>query len=411
MPPTAATPAWRLLQREGRGPGRLDGSRPGRRARFSGRRAGHRGADGALFGEGRHPNADARSSARSALPERATQQIDAASRARLRRIASTSSDTDVPPSLRRARSATTTSTTGCARDTAGPGRGAGPDPHRARAAEMFAEEHGRTPVDARELSGSSPALPASDHRGGRVRPDVLPGQERVARCGRSPPRRSPSRSSAAHHAAVADALAGWRSTPPTPGAARNGVAAGRRHRAGRGGVHPPRLPRRRPGPAHPRRGHRTRSQTLTTGGGWRWTGGSLFKANVAASERYNTRLEALLIDRLGRRLRRRGQAPTAGKRPVREIVGVDRPAAPALVHAAGPAIERPPRRAGRRVPGRARPPADRDRGRQAGPAGHPGDPRRQARTPLRGRAARRLAGRGRRASWAATRPRASSSRP
>ena len=51
-------------------------------------------------------------------------------------------------------------------------------------------------------------------------------------------------------------------------------------------------------------------------------GRPLFKNNVPASERYNTRLEALLIDRLGVRFAERpGSDPS--KRSVREIVGVD----------------------------------------------------------------------------------------
>ena len=49
----------------------------------------------------------------------------------------------------------------------------------------------------------------------------------------------------------------------------------------------------------------------------------LFKATVAASETYNTALEQHLRDRLGVRFADRpGMDP--GKRPIREIVGVDR---------------------------------------------------------------------------------------
>ena len=51
-------------------------------------------------------------------------------------------------------------------------------------------------------------------------------------------------------------------------------------------------------------------------------GRPIYKNNVAASERYNTRLEALLIDRLGVRFADRPGADPS-KRPVREIVGVD----------------------------------------------------------------------------------------
>ncbi|MGL5829875.1 MAG: MobF family relaxase, partial [Angustibacter sp.] len=48
----------------------------------------------------------------------------------------------------------------------------------------------------------------------------------------------------------------------------------------------------------------------------------LHKAAVAASERYNTRIEAELIDRLGVRFAERKSADTR-KRPIREIVGID----------------------------------------------------------------------------------------
>ena len=49
---------------------------------------------------------------------------------------------------------------------------------------MFRAEHGRDPADARELSGADrQALPPADHRGRRVRPDVLPGEERVGAVG------------------------------------------------------------------------------------------------------------------------------------------------------------------------------------------------------------------------------------
>ena len=51
-------------------------------------------------------------------------------------------------------------------------------------------------------------------------------------------------------------------------------------------------------------------------------GRPLHKLAVAASERYNTRLEAVLSDRLGLRFAERPGADP-GKRPVREIVGVD----------------------------------------------------------------------------------------
>ena len=103
-----------------------------------------------------------------------------------------------------------------------------------------------------------PKLPVGDHRGRRVRPDVLPGQVGVRAVGDRPP-------------AVAEQIrppttppsptswAGWSGRPRyTRGGHARGAAA-RHHRPARRGVRPPRLPRRRPGPAHPRRGLATRS--------------------------------------------------------------------------------------------------------------------------------------------------------
>ena len=45
------------------------------------------------------------------------------------------------------------------------------------ATEFFRAEHDRDPADARELAGNDrQADPAADHGGGRVRPDLLPGE-------------------------------------------------------------------------------------------------------------------------------------------------------------------------------------------------------------------------------------------
>src|SRR4051812_45320325 len=53
-------------------------------------------------------------------------------------------------------------------------------------------------------------------------------------------------------------------------------------------------------------------------------GRAIYRNNVPASERYNTRLEALLVDRLSVRFANRPGADPS-KRPVREIVGIDGP--------------------------------------------------------------------------------------
>ena len=63
---------------------------------------------------------------------------------------------------------------------------------------------------------------------------------------------------------------------------------------------------------------------VTTEQGDRWLaldGRVLFKAKVAASERYNTRIEAELVERLGVRFVERHDE--GGKRPVREVDGID----------------------------------------------------------------------------------------
>jgi len=67
------------------------------------------------------------------------------------------------------------------------------------------------------------------------------------------------------------------------------------------------------------------NKVQTLDGRWQALDGRPLYANtVAASERYNTRIEAFLTDRLGVRFAERsGGEP--GKRPVREIVGVDGP--------------------------------------------------------------------------------------
>ena len=122
------------------------------------------------------------------------------------------------------------------------------------AVEMFRAEHDRDPKDARELSGAIAKLTRSAHdRGRRIRPDLLPGevgQHPVGgrptggrRAGRAGPQRGGRRRVGVH-----------REARPVHQGGRARGASGRRDRAGRDRVHPPRLTRRGPGPAHPRRG-------------------------------------------------------------------------------------------------------------------------------------------------------------
>ena len=134
------------------------------------------------------------------------------------------------------------------------------------------------------------------------------------------------------------------------------------------------------------------NKVQTTGGRWlALDGRPLHRAAVAASERYNTRLEAMLTARLG--LRFADRPDESGKRPVREIVGVD----PAL----GPVLVEAPRRHHRTAAGARG-------GVQPHPRSRTGlrrtdqvvrtrehrHPAGQARSALRGRATRHVAGRG-----------------
>jgi hypothetical protein len=96
--------------------------------------------------------------------------------------------------------------------------------------------------------------------------------------------------------------------------------AGQRPRPGRRGVHPPRQPGGDPD-LHTHVAVANKVQTLD--GRWLSIDGRvLFKANVAASETYNTALEQHLRESLGVRFSERPGTDPA-KRPIREIVGVD----------------------------------------------------------------------------------------
>jgi conjugative relaxase-like TrwC/TraI family protein len=188
------------------------------------------------------------------------------------------------------------------------------------AREFFAAEHGREPVDARELAGQI----AKDSR---ARTQTVAGYDLTF---------SPVKSVStlwavaepavaavierAHQAAVQDALAFIEKhalfTRTGPQGIRQVnvrglVAAAFTHRDSRAGD--PDL--------HTHVAVANKVQTLD--GRWLSVDGRvLFKANVAASETYNTALEQHLRDTLGVRFAERpGTDPT--KRPIREIVGVD----------------------------------------------------------------------------------------
>ena len=115
----------------------------------------------------------------------------------------------------------------------------------------------------------------------------------------------------------------------------------------------------------------------------------LFKANVAASETYNTALEQHLRDTsrgaVCRTARHRpGEAADPGDRRCRP------PTEPTLVDPPRP-HQHPPRRARDPVPARSWPATDPGRSVAPGAAGDLGDPRRQTRTPIPDRATLHLA--------------------
>jgi conjugative relaxase-like TrwC/TraI family protein len=114
----------------------------------------------------------------------------------------------------------------------------------------------------------------------------------------------------------------------------------------------------------------------------------IFKATVAASETYNTRLEHHLRHALGVRFAAR-QGTDPRKRPIREIVGVD-PALNERWSSRRASIEARRKVLAKKFQADHGRPALPDRVDPAGPAGHLGDPRGQARAAQPGRAARHL---------------------
>src|SRR3954451_6360191 len=190
------------------------------------------------------------------------------------------------------------------------------------ASAMFVESYGRPPADARELSGhlariSRPATTAVAGYDLTFSP-----VKSVSTLWAIAPPEVAAVIEQAHADAVADTLR-WLEDHATytrtghHGAAqvevRGLIAAAFTHRDSRAGD--PDL--------HTHVAISNKVQTLDG----RWLaldGRPIYKNKVVASERYNTRLEALLVDRLGVRFADRpGADPT--KRPVRGIVGIEGP--------------------------------------------------------------------------------------
>ena len=185
--------------------------------------------------------------------------------------------------------------------------------------ELFGQQFGRPPADARELSGFLA-------RATRQRTTAVAGYDltfspvkSVSALWAIAPPAVARRVEQAHQAAVADTLRWLEDNATYTRLGRAGVqqvdvrgliAAAFTHRDSRAGD--PDL--------HTHVAIANKVQTLDG----RWLaldGRPLHKMTVAASERYNTRLEAHLIASLGVRFAER-EATEPGKRPVREIVGV-----------------------------------------------------------------------------------------
>ncbi|TFV88127.1 toprim domain-containing protein [Blastococcus sp. CT_GayMR20] len=194
------------------------------------------------------------------------------------------------------------------------------DIRSALAKDMFLEAYGRPARDARELSGfvARASRPATTAVAGY---DLTfsPVKSVSALWALAPPEVA-AQIEAAHAAAVADALSWLEHNASFSRLGAGGVrqvettgliAAVFTHRDSRAGD--PDL-----------HSHMAVSNKVQTRDGrWRALDGRvLYKAAVAASERYDTRLEAGLVTRLGVRFADRpGRDP--GRRPVREIVGMD----------------------------------------------------------------------------------------
>jgi conjugative relaxase-like TrwC/TraI family protein len=186
------------------------------------------------------------------------------------------------------------------------------------AEELFAQTHNRRATDARELAGFIAAKSRIGSRAVAGFDLTFSPVKSVSALWAVAPRPVADQIRAAHDAAVADTLAWLERTAAFTRLGRNGVrqvdtrgliAAAFVHRSSRAGD--PDL--------HTHVAVSNKVQTLD--GRWRALDGRvLLKATVAASERYNTRLEAELRDRLGLSF---VEYPRPGRRPVREIAGMD----------------------------------------------------------------------------------------
>ena len=188
------------------------------------------------------------------------------------------------------------------------------------AREVFRAEHGRDPIDAREIAATIAKLSRPDTQTVAGYDLTFSPVKSVSTLWAVADPHVAAQIERAHQAAVQDALSFIERHALFTRQGRNGVrqvdvrglvAAAFTHRDSRAGD--PDL--------HTHVAIANKVQTLD--GRWLSIDGRvLFKATVAASETYNTALEHHLHDRLGVRFADRPDTDP-GKRPVREIVGVD----------------------------------------------------------------------------------------
>jgi conjugative relaxase-like TrwC/TraI family protein len=195
------------------------------------------------------------------------------------------------------------------------------------AREMFVETYGREPIDARELSGHVARISRQATTAVAGYDLTFSPVKSVSTLWAIAPRQISEVIEACHRDAVADTLTWIEDNAAYTRRGRNGVAqvnikgliaAAFTHRDSRAGD--PDL--------HTHVAVSNKVQALD--GTWlALDGRAIYKNNVPASERYNTRLEALLTQRLGIRFADRDAPGGAARRasetkyPIREIVGID----------------------------------------------------------------------------------------
>jgi conjugative relaxase-like TrwC/TraI family protein len=191
------------------------------------------------------------------------------------------------------------------------------------ARDMFVETYGRDPIDARELSGHVARISRQSTTAVAGYDLTFSPVKSVSTLWATAPRQISEAIAQCHRDAVADTLAWIEDNAAYTRRGRNGVAqvnvkgliaAAFTHRDSRAGD--PDL--------HTHVAISNKVQALD--GTWlALDGRAIYKNNVPASERYNTRLETLLAERLGIRFAERDAPGRAGdtKHPIREIVGID----------------------------------------------------------------------------------------